>query len=75
MEEKTHYLFGEEVSNAYLNEGLESVLKLIESGVAYATFTVIEGKTKSTELMKEAFGWFEHVVITEEEYLKIKNYG
>jgi hypothetical protein len=74
MEEKTHYLFGEEVTNAYLTEGLEALLKLIKSDVAYATFTVIEGKTKSIELMKEAFGWYEYTVITEEEYNLIKNH-
>jgi|GEM_PF-2614800 len=73
IEEKTYYLFGEDVVRALSENGIEAVIELIEDNEVYSTLVFIEGVTKSVELANEIQGYNDYAIISEEEYNKIKD--
>lgn len=68
--ESTFYLFGGLASDLYHEGGVEALLL---SGESYGLFQFVEGQTRSRDLAEAIVGWDEYVVISEEEYLRLKN--
>lgn len=66
-----YFLFGKHACEAYDEEGIEGLIKVISGGEGYAIFHFIGGSTIPEELLSAYDGWEDFSVITKDEYDKL----
>jgi hypothetical protein len=69
---KKYFLFGQEASIIYMDEGFKELLDNINY-LGYAVFVFEEGRTSPLELLEAYDGWNGFAEITEEEYNILSN--